>query len=424
MRTLKILWLSHFVPYPPKGGCFQRSFNLIKRIGQAHEVSLIAMRHKAATHPAAETQQARAELLRFCRDVEIIDISGTAHGVGLTMTALESLATLTPFNVSVYASRDFRKAINDLVRRTRFDLAHFDTIGLAQYLREVEGIPCVVTHHGAESHMIRRRIALDLNLLRQSFFRFEGRALERYESEMCPQFRTNIVMSNDDKAILSRIAPDASFVTVGNGVDVDYFEPTPPIGGRSLVFAGRLDQYANRDGIQHFMETVWPQLTEQFPDAEIHILGNNPPAALSRLAEQDHRVRVPGFVPDVRPYFRAATAAICPVRDGGGTRLKVLDALAQGRPLVTTTIGCEGLAVVPERDALIADTPPDFVRQIARVFDDGELRMRLAESGRRLVEAHYSWDSLSRLLASQYFDVVGGEGGVFTATTGSGLARD
>ncbi len=130
------------------------------------------------------------------------------------------------------------------------------------------------------------------------------------------------------------------------------------------------------------MDAAWPLLTARHPDARITIVGSNPPERLRELAAADPRIEVTGFVDDVRPYFARATAAICPIRDGGGTRIKVLDALAQGKPLIATSIGCEGLEVVPDRDVLIGDTPEAFAAQVGRVFDDAALRASLARQGR------------------------------------------
>jgi glycosyltransferase involved in cell wall biosynthesis len=281
------------------------------------------------------------------------------------------------------------------------DVVHLDSISLADYLDDVGGRPTLMTHHGAESYMIRRRISKEPSPIRKAFFLLEWLTLRRAERAACPRVGVNVVMSDLDRQIMQSIAP-ADYQVVENGVDVSLFAPLPVVGGRSLIFAGRLDQYSNRDAILHFMDAAWPLLTARYPDARITIIGSNPPERLRQLATSDPRVTVTGFVPDVRPYFAEATAALCPIRDGGGTRIKVLDALAQGKPLIATTIGCEGLEVTPERDVLIGDTPDAFARQIGRVFDDEALRTQLSQQGRATVERIYSWDILGAKLASLY----------------------
>jgi polysaccharide biosynthesis protein PslH len=404
MKRLRILWLSHFVPYPPKGGCFQRSYNLIKRVGADHDVHLVAVKHKSGDHPEDEIREARTELLRHCKSVQIVDISSTTTPAKLAVRALTSVLQAQPLSATIYRSAQLLASVRKIVAEAAIEAAHFDTIGLAQYLPEVGSIPTLMTHHGAESFMIQRRIRNERSLPRKLFFFLEWLTLRRYEARQCPKFANNVVMSSLDQEILAGIAPHAAFTVVPNGVDIEYFKlatPAPP-GSRTVVFAGRLDQYSNRHGMLQFMQHAWPALAQAYPDVNIHVIGSNPPGEIKQLAERDTRVKVHGFVPDVRPYFDGAAAAICPIWDGGGTRIKVLDALAQGMPLVATSIGAEGIEVVPERDLLIADTPQDFVQQISRLFDQPELRQRLSANGRKLAEAVYSWDSIGRKLSGLY----------------------
>jgi polysaccharide biosynthesis protein PslH len=405
---MRILWLSHFVPYPPKGGCFQRSYNLITRVGAAHELHLLAMLPKRGTHPASETAQAREVLSASCASVQIVDVSAATSMAGLAKRAAAGLLTLSPLTVTIFQSNEVRRLLRAAVAERRFDVIHLDTISLAQYLPDVGATPAVMTHHGAESFMIRRRIGHEGNPLRRAVFFAEWLALERYERRMCPRVGSNVTMSALDRDLLARVAPDAAFSVVPNGVDIAYFTPAPRPPGRRVIFAGRLDQYSNRDAILHFMETAWLRLRASHPDVHIDIIGSNPPPSLVELAGRDDHVHVHGFVPDVRPYFRDASVAICPIRDGGGTRIKVLDALAQGMPLVTTSIGAEGIDVVPDRDVLMADTPEQFAGAIGRIFDEPALAARLGVNGRALVERLYSWDALAASLVDTYRQVTGG----------------
>jgi sugar transferase (PEP-CTERM/EpsH1 system associated) len=406
MRRLNVLWLSHFVPFPPKGGCFQRSYNLIARVAASHDIHLVAMKHKRGTHPEEETRLAETELLRYCASVHIIDISKSTRSASLALRGLTSLPFGSALTVTVFDSPSFRRTIRSVMREHSIDVAHLDTISLAQYLDDLGSVPAVMTHHGAESFMIRRRIWRERNPIKRWFFFFEWRALQRYERRMCPLVASNLVVSAADRDILAVIAPDARFAVVENGVDIDYFKPIKPNSAPALIFAGRLDQYSNREGILFFMRDVWPSIKKTHPNTVVNIIGSNPPDALLSLARADSNVKVHGFVSDVRPYFQSASVAICPIRDGGGTRIKVLDALAQGIPIVATTIACEGLDAVSGRDLLIADTPTEFARQIARVFEDAELRATLGANARALAERSYAWDSIAKKLVQAYSEQV------------------
>lgn len=402
MPRLRILWLSHFVPFPPKGGCFQRSYNLIARVGARHDVHLVAMKPKAGTHPESETAHAREELLRHCKSVSIVDISAATRPAKMALRVAASVATAQPVTVTLFRSSETHARVQALMQETSFDVVHLDSISLAEYLPDAHGVPTLMTHHGAESFMIRRRIGNDTSPLRKAFFGIEYLTLERAERQTLPKIGVNVVMSALDQTLLERVAPTARYAVVENGVDVDFFAANPVAGGRSIIFAGRLDQYSNRDAILYFMREAWPLVSAAYPDATITIIGSNPPEELRTLAARDPRVTVPGFVDDVRPHFMRATVAICPIRDGGGTRIKILDALAQAKPIVATTIGCEGIEVTPDRHVLIADTPEAFATQIGRVFDDEALRRRLAADGRALAEHRYSWDILATRLSDQY----------------------
>lgn len=404
--SFRILWLSHFVPFPPKGGCFQRSYNLLKHVGARHDVHLLAFKHKAGTHPDEETRDARAELLKYCSTVDVIDISSTTSGLPAISRAASSVVRGQPLTVSLFDTVEMHRRVHEIVSRIKFDVVHFDTISLAPYLQDLGDTSTIMTHHGAESVMIARRMAHEPNPLKRAFFGVEAKLLRRYEAEYCHRFDMNVVMTDLDQQSMQEIDPRATFEIVENGVDVQFFAPTPACSRSVIIFAGRLDQYSNRDGILNFMETTWPLVKASHPAAEIQIIGANPPERLRELAASDPAVNVPGFVDDVRPYFARSAVAICPLRDGGGMRIKILDALAMGKPIVSTTIGCEGIKIVDGQDLLLADTPKDFAAAIGRVFDDAALRESLARKGRAVAERVYSWDSLAGKLLGLYERIV------------------
>jgi len=399
---MNILWISHFIPYPPKGGCFQRSFNLIKEVGKRHDVYLVAFRHKEKTHPAGEAGKAETELGKYCRQVHFLDITSRTGGWRIYKTALESLFTKDPFSVSVYKSAGMHRLIRNLVSEVSFDIAHYDTIGLAEYLDDTGNVPKVMTHHGAESFMMRRRIGNEKSMFGRIFFSIEAGKLERYERSRCPRFDMNIVMSELDRGIMRKIAGNATFEIVENGVDVDYFTQIEIGDRKNLIFAGRLDQYSNRDAILWFIEKVWPRVRAMHADATLHVIGMNPPDKLRVISGRDESVKLHGYVDDVRTYFANSMISICPIRDGGGTRIKILDGLAQGIPIVSTSIGCEGIDVTPGKDILVADTDEEFMQQIQRIFDDDKLRNTISDNARKTAENVYSWQIIGTKLIRYY----------------------
>jgi len=182
----------------------------------------------------------------------------------------------------------------------------------------------------------------------------------------------------------------------------EYFTPRADPGGHTLLFCGGLDWYPNADAMVYFFEQIWPPLLARLPDLRVVVVGRRPPSWLTDLAKRDGRIQVTGFVDDVRPYFEQATVYVCPIRIGGGTRLKILDALAMGMPLIGTTFACSGISVGHEREVLLADTPEEFARQVQRALSDENLRARLALSGRAVVCEKYSWSVIGDSLSEAY----------------------
>jgi len=210
----------------------------------------------------------------------------------------------------------------------------------------------------------------------------------------------NLCVSELDRERLIEVAGDVPVEVVENGVDVDYFRPGPaPEGGaRGLIFAGGMGWYPNRDAVHVLIRDIWPVLVAGNPEQRLSVIGRSPSAELEAAAAADPRIRALGFVDDVRPHLDAAAIYVCPIQTGGGTRLKILDALAMAKPLVATRMAVEGLGLVPERHYLEAETPKDYLRQISRLEADPALARELGRAGRAEVEARYAWEVVGRNL--------------------------
>jgi glycosyltransferase involved in cell wall biosynthesis len=289
-----------------------------------------------------------------------------------------------------------------LLRRVDFDVVHFDTLGLAQYMPLIGSSGAILNHHDVQSVLMTRRWNNETNPLLKWFLGVEAKKLRRAERRWGGSARVNLVCSHDEAKLLSKVTSSAKTTVVANGVDIEYFSVRPDPGGDILLFCGSLDMYPNQDAMKYFFQMIWPRLAAERKNLEMYVVGRNPPEWLQRQTQADSRVRVTGFVDDVRPYFQQATICICPVREGGGTRLKILDSLAMGVPVIGTTFACSGLNLKHERHVLMADTPTDFARQTIRLLDNRSLRMRLASAGREAIEREFSWDVVGRNLLGAY----------------------
>ena len=398
---MKILWLSHLCPYPPKGGVLQRSYNLIKELSKYHDVSLVAFNQKALLPTRKELDAAINEFSKFCQNVSVLPISSERKKYGRWLLVLKSIFTRDPYTINWLKDKAMFGLLRDRLSRNNYDLVFFDTISLAPYLSLFKKEKLILNHHNIESEMMLRRAYNERNLLKKLYFYQEGKRLAIYENRECPKFDLNITCSHvDSERILRRIS-SLEVNEVVNGVDVEYFYP---LGGdrlnNSLVFAGGMNWYPNRNAMLYFARHVWPLLTEAIPDIRITVIGQDPPARLINLANEDKRFKVAGFVDDVRPYIDRATVYVCPISDGGGTKLKILDALAMGKAIVANPVACEGIDVKDGETVLFADSPAEYVKKIKLLFENRKLNKKLGLNGRKLIEDKYSFEKIGRKLAT------------------------
>lgn len=401
---MKLLWLSHLLPYPPSGGVLQRSHHLIRQAALRHEVHLVALSQRAQ-HPTPElVARANAEMAQICARVQSFPIDSDRSRWRWAAMAALTFARGSPYDVNWLENARLEAYLRELAATETYDLVHIDTVGLMPYAQLFAGVPVVLNHHNIESQMMRRRAEKEPVRWKRIYFRREAQKLESLERAVCHRVAQNVVVSDLDADRLREIVPQSRISVVDNGVDVHYFSPgaTPALGSeRGLVFAGGMSWYPNREAVLFFLREIWPALLQDRPERTVTILGQNPPEELV-AATRDPRISVPGFVPDVRPYIEAASIYICPIRDGGGTRLKILDALAMAKPLVATGLAVEGLGLEEEVHYLRAETPEEYVRQIRRIETEPELGRRLARAGRELVEQRYAWDVIGRKLEQAY----------------------
>jgi glycosyltransferase involved in cell wall biosynthesis len=401
---MRVLWLSHLLPYPPRSGVQLRSFNLLKEVSRQHEVHFLAFNQPALVADE-DVPSAVSALGQFCRVLDVLPIPSERSPAAKSMLAARSLFSKYPYTLNWLHSASFTGALRLYARQYKYDLVHFDTISLAPYRRLVRSLPASMTHHNIESDMMLRRAALEKNWLRRAYFWQEGRRLRIYERVTARNFDVHLTCSELDANRLRKIAPGAVTAVIPNGVDTHYFDPRAFLRDQqpeSLVFAGGLDWYPNASAMRFFIDQVWPVLKAARPNATLTVIGRKPPTWLTDAAAADSNINVPGFVDDVRPHIAAAQVYICPIFDGGGTKLKVLDALSMGVPIVAHPVACEGIDVTPERNVLLASTPDEFFKQIIRLFADRQLRQALAQSGRKLAEEKYDFDEIGRLLCNLY----------------------
>lgn len=405
---MRLLWLSHFIPYPPKSGKHLRSYHLLRGVAAQHEVELFAFIEDPwleIFYPsrAAGIEECARELGRICRAVHFQEIDRLRRPGGRWRTALAGLVSPECYTLRTLHSPTARRALAKFVAGKSYDLVHFDTIGLVPF-REVLGeTPATLGYHNIESHMLLRRASTESHLLKKLYFLQEGRRVQRREAASAARFAYHITCSDLDRERLEAIAPQARSVTIPNGVDVEYFQPTlPPAPSPSLIFVGSLNWYPNIDAVQFLLKEIWPLAKAANPGLRLDIVGSAPPPAIVSLAAGLEGVKLHGFVDDVRPFLSAATLYICPIRDGGGTKLKILDAFAMQKCLVAHPIACEGIAVEVGRHVQYAETASEFAQWIGHLLAHPQEREEMGRAARALVVERYSFAQIARRLAAVF----------------------
>ena len=409
---MRILWLSHLAPYPPKGGVLQRSYHLLREAAVGNEVHLLAFYQTALlkihfADLSTALQQCK-EGLKFCASTRFVDIPVDSARTGTLGLALRSLFSRNPYTINWLASERFTGEVREFFAQRVVDLVHFDTISLVPYRDLMPAVPMTLDHHNVESHMMLRRASKEGNPAKRIYLSQEARRLQRYESRVCGDFASNLMCSELDGERLRTICLGARTDVVPNGVDLDYFRRAPgDAQPRRCAFVGRLNSYPNRAAVRFIVRELWPRLKAAIPGIEFDIVGSSPPREAVELAALDPAFRVTGFVDDVRPFLSAAAVYVCPIFDGGGTRLKILDAMAMETPLVATRLAMEGIDAMEGRDVLYAETPDEFTSAVTRLLAEPDLAKSLAKSARKLVVDGYSYKAIGREMRAVFERSVG-----------------
>ena len=403
---MNVLWLAHAIPYPPKAGFLSRSYHLLRELARHQNVDLIAFVQEQWVRTLFPSlpeglEESRQALREFCRKVTFLPIDRARPRWGKQITAMRALLNGSTYTMSWLLSQPARATIAAELAARQYELVHFDTIGLAPYHSEIGCVPATLTHHNVESHMLRRRGDNTRNPLIRGYFHREAQRLEDAERRTATQFATHITCSDLDRMRLHAIAPSADIAVVPNGVDCNFFSSAGvPPRPNSVIFVGSMNWYPNVDAMLFFLREIWPRLKGRLQEATMDIVGSSPPDGLLRLARSLPDVVVHGYLPDVRPLMDSAAVFVCPIRDGGGTKLKILDAFAMQKCVVAHPIACEGINVSDGRNVVLASSAEEFVTQISRLLADATRRRAIAAAARELVESQYSFQRIGGLFNS------------------------
>lgn len=398
----RMLFLCQTLPFPPDGGVLIRTYNVLRLLARSFDITALCF-YRIADKPAPELVAEGVAALGSLARVEAFPISQEHSRVRLAWDHLRSLLQRRAYTHFAYESGAFRRRLHELLRDERFDLVHVDSLDLAAYLPSLAGLPVVCVHHNVESALLRGRARAETRRALRVYFRFQADRLEEEERQWCGRVSLNVTVSEADRSDLSRLAPDARCLVVPNGVDTRSFVPTAG-AGEGIVFVGGATWFPNTDGMQYFCDEILPVLRSRGIDAPVRWVGRTSEDLRRQFCER-HAVELTGYVPDIRPHVASAACYVVPLRVGGGTRLKILDAWAMGKAVVSTSIGCEGLQARDGENILIRDSPEEFALAVEAVLRDADLRRRLAAGARRTAERVYDWEAIARTMLPQYLSL-------------------
>ena len=398
---MRLLFLDEEFPYPLNSGKRIRTYSLVSRLAGRCAVDYLAF-----GRAGSEAAQALARAGVTVHPVEV-DLPAK-RGAGFYWRLLRNLAQRDPFSVTSHHHRRFAAAVDQHLMSRRYDAVVCEWTPYAQYVRHHRDVPRIVNAHNIEHRIWERLAAHEPNPLRRAYIAVQASKWRRFESGVFGSMDGATAVSRGDQAAIREMNARLTTALVENGVDLEGFRPADGEGeDGQLVFVGSLDWLANQDAVRHMAADIMPLVRREMPDAELSVVGRHPPAAIEDLSGRDG-VTVVGTVPDVTPWVARAGVYVVPLRVGGGSRLKILEAMAMGRAVVSTTVGAEGLEVQDGRHLVIADGPEAFARAVVDLARDPRRRRELGLAGRRLVEDRYGWDNLATRYCEFLDEVVGG----------------
>ena len=398
----RLLFLCHTLPYPPDGGPWIRTYHVLRLLARAFDITALCFERAATAGRGVGWDEAITALGRFAQ-VEVFSIPQRHSPIRLLWDHARSVACRRVYTTYLFRSRAFHRRVRDLLDTGDFSMVHVDSLDLCDYLHECHGLPIACVHHDVQSALLARRAGVDGSTWRSLYLRYQSALMEREERQWAARVGMNVAVSDRDGALIKQLAPEARVITVPNGVDVDEFRPVDVAGG-GVAFAGGAIAFPNPDALEFFCADILPHLRAADRDLPARWIGRATPEQQRHYAVE-HGVELTGYVKDVRPLMAAATCHIVPLRAGGGTRLKILNSWAMGKPIVSTAVGCEGLAAVDDDNILIRDDPKAFAEAVLGVLHDASLRQRLGRRGRETVESLYSWDAIAPAMLDSYLSV-------------------
>jgi glycosyltransferase involved in cell wall biosynthesis len=397
---MKILWVKAGGLVPPDSGGKIRSYNILRELARSHSVTFFSFHAALENDPHPNLGEIFDRVV--CVPLKLPPPKSLAELRDYTVRLVSPL----PYGITKFCRNVVSRKLSDLIRQEKFDMVLCDFIAPVGVVPWGAPLPKVIFTHNVEAMIWKRHYEVAENALWRAISWWEWRKMEAAETKYLRLADRVLTVSETDRDTFTPFLPGKTITVIPTGVDIEYFQPMSlQESPKSLVFTGSMDWLPNEDGILYFVDEVLPLLKLRYPEVSLNAVGRNPSRKLQALADKEQALRLTGWVGDIRPHLARSAICIVPLRIGGGTRLKIFEAMAMGKATVSTSVGAEGLPVQNGTNILLADTPTDFADAISRLFDDIPLRQRLGEAARTLVSENYSWRKIAESFSNSLADV-------------------
>jgi sugar transferase (PEP-CTERM/EpsH1 system associated) len=392
---VRILWLKTELLHPIDKGGKIRTYAMLKELKREHHITYLTLDDGSAAPNARELAQ------QYCHELVTIPHSTSKKfSAGFYRELAANLASPLPYFMKKYESAAMRSEITERTSDRSFDILVCDFLMPA--INVPDDLPCatLLFQHNVEAMIWQRHYEVQTNPIKKLYLHNQWTKTRKFEKAACRRFDQVVAVSAKDAEIMSNQYGVEGVVDVPTGVDTDYFRPSGAISEPNrLVFTGSMDWLPNSDAIHYFTEEILPRIKESVPDVKLTVVGRNPFPSLVELSKTDPAVEVTGRVDDVRPYIEKASAYVVPLRIGGGTRLKIFEAMAMEKPVISTSVGAEGLPVSHGEELLLADTPDTFAARVVEVLTNDALAHDLGRRSAQVVRERFGWPSVAERFA-------------------------
>jgi polysaccharide biosynthesis protein PslH len=401
---MKILWVKAGGLVPPDSGGKIRSYNILRELARQHSVTFFSFyaAHENDSHPDLKEIFHRV----VCVPLRLPAPKSPAEMLDYAVRLFSS----QPYGITKYCRPEVRRRLRDLLREESYDVILCDFMAAAGVIPWELPTPKVLFTHNVEATIWRRHYEVATNPIWKAISLREWRKMEAAELQYLRLADRVLTVSETDRDAFARTIEREKLTVIPTGVNVDYFQAMPlEETPNSLVFTGSMDWLPNEDAILYFADAILPLIKRQCPEISLEVVGRSPSRKLQALAGTVKGIRLTGWVDDIRPFVAMGSVCIVPLRIGGGTRLKIFEAMAMSKAVVSTSVGAEGLPVKSGENILLADTPQEFADAVILLLRNPGERRRLGTAARTLVHENYSWPKVAESFASTLQEVIAGQ---------------